>query len=89
MSSTSAWVLSRGDSVGTLLLVPLTHHQIEFQSERPQTKHLQSVWVITPSQATRPGVISAEGVGVTASIPLEGDDTTISLPYHRLARHAL
>lgn len=65
VSSANAQALSKGDSIGTLLLVPRATHQVETQSERAQPKPLQSVWAITSSQATRPGVILAEGAGVT------------------------
>lgn len=80
--------LSRADSVGTMLLVSQTQHQIEIESEKMQAPGLQSVWAIIPSRVTKPGVIFDEGVGTAAYVILE-DDTPIFLSYQRLAHQAL
>ena len=72
-----------------MFLVSRIQHRLEVQSEKAQAIALQSVWAITPHQVIKPGVILAEGAGATAYVLLEGDDTPVFLPYHRLARRAL
>ena len=72
-----------------MFLVSRIQHRLEVQSEKAQAIALQSVWAITPHQVIKPRVILAEGAGATAYVLLEGDDTPVFLPYHRLARRAL
>lgn len=81
--------LSRGDSIGTVLLVLQTQYGIEVQSEETQAVGLQSVWAITPCQVIKLGMVLAEGAGAMAYALLEGDDALVFLPYHRLAHCAL
>lgn len=66
--------LSRGDSIGTVLFVWQTQRHVEVQSDKAQAMAFQSVWVITPHQVVKPGVILAEGAGATAYVLLEGED---------------
>lgn len=88
VSSRNTCALSRGDSIGTVLLLSRTQHRIEAHFDKAQAIALQSVWSITPHQVIKPGVILAEGPGATAYILLEGDDTPVFLPYHRLSCRA-
>ena len=63
---------SRGDSIGTVLLVSRMQHQIEVQPEKAQAITLQYVGAITPQQVIKPRVVLAEGGGATACVLLEG-----------------